>query len=61
MESRQFAIRRIFLEVQDDTVGKFVINRNFVKMSESPPRAKWVSRDMGKDNEYILKKYIQEK
>jgi CoA:oxalate CoA-transferase len=61
LESKQFAIRRIFQEVQDDTLGKFVINTNFVKMSESPPRVKWISCDIGKDNEYIRKKYIQEK
>ena len=57
LESKQFAIRKIFQEVEDETLGKFVINTNFVKMSESPPRVKWVSCDIGKDNEYIRKKY----
>lgn len=61
LQSKQFAIRTIFQEVQDDILGKFVINTNFVKMSESPPRVKWVSCDIGKDNEYIRKKYIEEK
>jgi crotonobetainyl-CoA:carnitine CoA-transferase CaiB-like acyl-CoA transferase len=61
LESKQFAIRRIFQEVEDGTIGKFVINTNFVKMSESPPRVKWISCDIGKDNEYIRKKFIEEK
>jgi CoA:oxalate CoA-transferase len=58
MESKQFAIRKIFQEVEDENLGKFVINTNFVKMSESPPRIKWVSSTAGKDNEYVRKKYL---
>jgi crotonobetainyl-CoA:carnitine CoA-transferase CaiB-like acyl-CoA transferase len=61
MQNKQFAIRRVFQEVQDDTLGKFVINTNFVKMSESPPRVKWVTCDIGKDNEYVRKKFLQER
>jgi CoA:oxalate CoA-transferase len=60
LESKQFTIRRIFQEVEDGTLGKFVINTSFVKMSESPPRVKWVSCDIGKDNDYIRKRYLQE-
>jgi CoA:oxalate CoA-transferase len=59
MESKQFALRKIFQEVEDGTVGKFTINTNFVKMSESPPRVKWVSFDIGKDDEYVRKKYLR--
>jgi crotonobetainyl-CoA:carnitine CoA-transferase CaiB-like acyl-CoA transferase len=59
MESPQFGVRKIFQEVQDDTVGKFMINTGFVKMSESPPRVKWVSCDIGKDNAYVRKKYLE--
>ena len=58
MESKQFAIRKIFQEVEDETLGKFTINTNFVKMSESPPRVKWVATDIGRDNEYVRKKYL---
>ena len=61
MQSKQFALRGVFQEVQDDTLGKFVINTNFVKMSESPPRVKWVTCDIGKDNEYVRKKFLQER
>ncbi len=61
MESKQFAIRQVFREFEDKTIGKFALNASFVKMSESPPRVKWVSCDIGKDNESIRKKYLQEK
>jgi CoA:oxalate CoA-transferase len=60
LESKQFAIRRVFQEVEDENAGKFVINTGFVKMSESPPRIKWVSSTIGKDNEYVRKKYLKE-
>jgi crotonobetainyl-CoA:carnitine CoA-transferase CaiB-like acyl-CoA transferase len=61
LESKQFAIRKIFQEVEDGTLGKFLINTGFVKMSESPPRVKWVSCDIGKDNDSIRKRYLQER
>ncbi len=61
MESKQFAIRKIFQEAEDPVLGKFIINTNFVKMSESPPRVKWVSTTIGKDNDYVRNKYLQGK
>jgi crotonobetainyl-CoA:carnitine CoA-transferase CaiB-like acyl-CoA transferase len=61
LENRQFAIRKIFQEVEDGTLGKFLINTGFVKMSGSPPRVKWVSCDIGKDNDSIWKRYLQER
>jgi crotonobetainyl-CoA:carnitine CoA-transferase CaiB-like acyl-CoA transferase len=60
LDNRQFAIRKIFQEVEDGTLGKFLINTGFVKMSESPPRVKWVSCDIGKDNNDMRKRYLQE-
>ncbi|MGC1401456.1 MAG: CoA transferase [Thermodesulfobacteriota bacterium] len=59
MESKQFGLRKVFQEVEEETAGKFVINTNFVKMSESPPRIKWVSCKIGKDNDYVRKKYLE--
>ena len=59
MESKQFGLRKVFQEVEEETAGKFVINTNFVKMSESPPRIKWVSCEIGKDNDYVRKKYLE--
>ena len=58
LESKQFAIRKIFQEVEDESAGKFTLTTNFVKMSESPPRVKWVSSEIGKDNDYVRKKYL---
>lgn len=58
MENRQWLIRNAFQEVEDEQLGKYTISANFVKMSESPPRVKWVSSQIGKDNEYIRKKYL---
>jgi len=58
MENRQWQIRNAFQEVEDEKLGKYTISANFVKMSESPPRVKWVSSEIGKDNEYIRNKYL---
>lgn len=58
MENRQWQIRNAFQEVEDEKLGKYTISANFVKMSESPPRIKWVSSEIGKDNEYIRNKYL---
>jgi CoA:oxalate CoA-transferase len=58
MESKQFQVRKIFQEVEEEKAGKFLINTNFVKMSESPPRIKWVSCTIGGDNEAVRKKYL---
>ncbi len=59
MESKQFGLRKVFQEVKEEIAGKFVINTNFVKMSESPPRIKWISCEIGKDNDYVRKKYLE--
>jgi crotonobetainyl-CoA:carnitine CoA-transferase CaiB-like acyl-CoA transferase len=61
LESKQFAIRKVFQEVENETLGKFLINTGFVKMSESPPRVKWVSCAIGKDNESIRERFLQER
>jgi crotonobetainyl-CoA:carnitine CoA-transferase CaiB-like acyl-CoA transferase len=60
MENKQWHIRKAFQEVEDEKLGKYTISANFVKMSESPPRVKWVSSEIGKDNEYIHKKYLSD-
>ena len=60
MESKQWQIRKTFQEVEDKDLGKYIISSNFVKMSASPPRVKWVSCEIGKDNDYVRNKYLQE-
>ena len=59
MDHKQWAIRKTFQEVEDETLGKYVVSANFTKMSESPPRVKWVSCDLGKDNDYVREKYLK--
>jgi len=58
MKNKHWNIRKAFMEIDDKTLGKFTIPANFVKMSESPPRVKWISYDIGKDNDYIREKYL---
>lgn len=61
MGNPQWHIRKVFQEVEDPAVGKkFLINTSFVKMSESPPRVKWVATEIGRDNDYIREKYLTE-
>ncbi len=59
MENKQWQIRNTFQEVEDDKLGKFIVSANFVKMAGSPPRVKWVSTEIGKDNGYIKEKYLK--
>jgi crotonobetainyl-CoA:carnitine CoA-transferase CaiB-like acyl-CoA transferase len=59
MGNKQWQIRKTFQEVEDNALGKYTISSNFVKMSESPPRVKWVSCEIGKDNDYISDKYLK--
>jgi crotonobetainyl-CoA:carnitine CoA-transferase CaiB-like acyl-CoA transferase len=60
MKNKQWQVRKTFQEVEDPALGKkFVISSNFVKMSESPPRVKWVSCQLGQDNDYVRDKYLQ--
>jgi crotonobetainyl-CoA:carnitine CoA-transferase CaiB-like acyl-CoA transferase len=60
MSNKQWEVRKAFQEVEDEKLGKFVISANFVKMSESPPRVKWVSSEVGRDNDFVRKKYLSD-
>ncbi|MCX5996897.1 MAG: CoA transferase [Chloroflexi bacterium] len=51
--------RRSFQEFDDEMLGKFTMPVNFIKMSESPPRVKWVKCGIGQDNAYIREKYLK--
>jgi crotonobetainyl-CoA:carnitine CoA-transferase CaiB-like acyl-CoA transferase len=59
MGNKQWQIRKTFQEVEDKDLGKYYLSSSFVKMSESPPRVKWVSCEIGKDNDYIIDKYLK--
>ncbi|MCK9276159.1 MAG: CoA transferase [Syntrophales bacterium] len=54
----QWELRKSFKTVEDETLGSFTVTSGFVKMSESPPQIKWVSCDIGKDNDYVRDKYL---
>ena len=60
MGNKQWHIRKAFQEVEDEKLGKYTISANFVKMSETPPRVKWVASEIGKDNDYIRNKYLSD-
>ncbi len=60
MSNKQWEVRKAFQEVEDEKLGKFIISANFVKMSESPPRVKWVSSEIGRDNDYVREKYLRD-
>ena len=58
VNNKQWEVRKSFKEVEDETLGKFIVTSGFAKMTESPPQIKWMSCDIGKDNEYVKKKYL---
>ncbi len=51
--------RKSFQEFDDEALGKFTMPVNFIKMSESPPRVKWVKCGIGQDNAYVREKYLK--
>jgi len=51
-------IRGALETVEDPVYGELVIQGPAVKMTESPPRVKWVCRPPGADNGYVYLKYL---
>jgi len=51
-------IRGALEKVEDPVYGELVIQGPAVKMTESPPRVKWVCRPPGADNGYVYLKYL---
>lgn len=60
MQNKQWQIRKTFQEVEDPKIGKYTVSANFAKMSESPPRIKWASCEIGQDNDYVRDKHLKE-
>ncbi|MGO9580578.1 MAG: CaiB/BaiF CoA transferase family protein [Desulfobaccales bacterium] len=50
--------RGVFQKVQDPTYGELTVQGPAWKMSETPPRLKWICRPVGADNEFIYLKYL---
>jgi CoA:oxalate CoA-transferase len=56
LESEHWRVRKTFETVNHPSFGIFTIPLTG-KMSKTPLRVKWVSANIGEDNEYIFKKY----
>ncbi len=50
--------RGVFQKIQDPDYGELTLQGPTWKMSETPPRLKWVCRPSGADNEFIYLKYL---
>ncbi len=51
-------IRGVFEKVEDPVYGELVIQSPAVRMTESPPRVKWVCRPPGADNAFVYLTYL---
>ena len=56
LEEEHWKARRAFVEVEDTALGKFLIPCAG-KMSETPPRIKWVSCGFGQDDAVVREEY----
>lgn len=50
--------RGLFTPVDDPVYGPVTVVQAQYKMTETPPRVKWVSRPLGYDNDFIYLKYM---
>ena len=50
--------RGSFITVKDPVYGEITLQGPLWKMSETPPRLKWICRPVGADNEFIYLKYL---
>jgi len=50
--------RGLFTPVDDPVYGEVVVVQSQYKLTETPPRIKWVSRPVGYDNDFIYLKYL---
>jgi crotonobetainyl-CoA:carnitine CoA-transferase CaiB-like acyl-CoA transferase len=50
--------RGSFQTINDPTYGELTVQGPLWKMSETPPRLKWLCRPIGADNEFIYLKYL---
>jgi CoA:oxalate CoA-transferase len=57
LQEEHWKVRQSFIEKQHPVLGRIRIPASVPKMSESPPRVKDLTCDLGKDNEEIFKKF----
>jgi len=58
MKDPNWLDRGIFTPVNDPVYGEIITAQAQYKMTETPPRIKWVCRPVGYDNETIYQKYL---
>jgi CoA:oxalate CoA-transferase len=59
MKNPHWAKRNAFQDFDEPGIGKVKVPVNFIKMSESPPRVKWLKCNIGQDNDYVRQKYLK--
>ena len=57
-EGCKLAGRGLFTPVDDPVYGPVTVAQAQYKMTETPPRVKWVCRPVGYDNDFIYLKYL---
>lgn len=57
LKEEHWHIRNTFVHVDHPSLGRFIVPAPVPKMSETPPRVKWIKCNVGEDNELIYKKY----
>lgn len=53
MDTENFWVRRVFEKLEDPHYHRVTLANQPWKMTETPPRVKWICRPVGADNEYI--------
>ncbi len=56
IKEEHWKVRKTFMEVKGEKYGSLLVP-TAGKMSETPPRVKWISTEIGKDNAHIYEKY----
>ena len=58
LEEQNWWDRGSFVTIKDPVYGELTLQGPLWKMSETPPRLKWICRPVGADNEFIYLKYL---
>lgn len=57
LKEKHWQVRDSIVEIETPQYGKFKVPNSIPKMSESPPRIKWIKCGLGEDNALIFPKY----
>jgi len=58
MKTENWWVRRSFEKFHDPHYGELTIANQAWKMTETPPRVKWVCRPVGADNAYVYSRKL---